>query len=425
MEEWKKYRLGDVISIASGFAYKGDLIGKGDSYLLSMGCVSFNENFLDKGARPYDGDCPERFYAKPGDIVLATRQQSDNLPILGMPAVIPSKFKENKMIVGANLYRVVIKDKAFDNRFLFWLLKTPAYVEHIRSCQSGTTVRMITKSNIEDFVFYAPEKSIRDRISDFLWTIDDKIEVNKRINDNFAFSFLLLTCFVLWLLKLINDNLQHQADALFKSFFVDFELFREREFIETELGLIPKNWKILSFGDFIVALTEKAPVDSLPEYSVTNNGIIPRDTKFNKKLSKSSSMNKVLRKNNLVFGMSREILNWGIMEDEIGGVSSAYNIYKIDEDLVDPTYLRLYMKAKIAEFNSLIGTAAREGQSLDKGQLMQKKIYVPTKDVLQDFFAHYVPIMESIHNAEQESSRLAQLRDALLPKLMSGELKIS
>jgi type I restriction enzyme S subunit len=212
---------------------------------------------------------------------------------------------------------------------------------------------------------------------------------------------------------------------LFKSFFVDFELFREGEFIETELGIIPKNWKILSFGDFIVALTEKAPVDSLPEYSVTNNGIIPRDTKFNKKLSKSSSMNKVLRKNNLVFGMSREILNWGIMEDEIGGVSSAYNIYKIDEDLVDPTYLRLYMKAKIAEFNSLIGTAAREGQSLVKGQLMQKKIYVPTKDVLQDFFAHYVPIMESIHNTEQESSRLAQLRDALLPKLMSGELKIS
>ena len=123
--------------------------------------------------------------------------------------------------------------------------------------------------------------------------------------------------------------------------------------------------------------------------------------------------------------MSREILNWGIMEDEIGGVSSAYNIYIIDEDLVDPTYLRFYMKAKISEFNSLIGTAAREGQSLDKGQLMQKKIYVPTKDVLQDFFAHYVPIMESIHNTEQESSHLAQIRDTLLPQLMSGEIKIS
>ena len=290
-----------------------------------------------------------------------------------------------------------------ESLFLYYLLSQNAFFDYVMLGAKGTKMPRGDRKQILQWPLSLPSMKEQRVISSFLKSLDDKIEVNRRI----------------------NDNLQHQAEALFKSFFVDFELFREGEFIETELGIIPKNWKILSFGDFIVALTEKAPVDSLPEYSVTNNGIIPRDTKFNKKLSKSSSMNKVLRKNNLVFGMSREILNWGIMEDEIGGVSSAYNIYKIDEDLVDPTYLRLYMKAKIAEFNSLIGTAAREGQSLDKGQLMQKKIYVPTKDVLQDFFAHYVPIMESIHNTEQESSRLAQLRDALLPKLMSGELKIS
>ena len=312
-----------------------------------------------------------------------------------------------------------------ESLFLYYLLSQNAFFDYVMLGAKGTKMPRGDRKQILQWPLSLPSMKEQRVISSFLKSLDDKIEVNRRINDNLTFSFLFLTCFVLWLLKLRNDNLQHQAEALFKSFLVDFELFREGEFIETELGLIPKNWKILPFGDFIVALTEKAPVDSLPEYSVTNNGIIPRDTKFNKKLSKSSSMNKVLRKNNLVFGMSREILNWGIMEDEIGGVSSAYNIYKIDEDLVDPTYLRLYMKAKIAEFNSLIGTAAREGQSLDKGQLMQKKIYVPTKDVLQDFFAHYVPIMESIHNTEQESSRLAQLRDALLPKLMSGELKIS
>ena len=327
---------------------------------------------------------------------------------------------DGKCWVSDNAIAVYAKDLV-DFYFLYYLMTTLDFHHH----HIGGAQPLMTQDIIGDFTIKLPSLSVQKEIVSILKSLDDKIECNRRINDNFTLSFLLLTCFVLWLLKLRNDNLQNQADALFKSFFVDFELFREGEFIETELGLIPKDWKILLFGDFIVALTEKAPVDSLPEYSVTNNGIIPRDTKFNKKLSKSSSMNKVLRKNNLVFGMSREILNWGIMEDEIGGVSSAYNIYKIDEDLVDPTYLRLYMKAKIAEFNSLIGTAAREGQSLDKGQLMQKKIYVPTKDVLQDFFAHYVPIMESIHNAEQESSRLAQLRDALLPKLMSGELKIS
>ena len=205
MEEWKEYRLGDIISISGGFAYKGELIGSGDNYLLSMGCVSFSENFLDKGARQYAGESPDRFYAYPGDIVLATRQQSDNLPILGMPAIIPSKYEGHKMIVGANLYRVDIKDKSFNNRFLYWLLKTPSYVNHIRSCQSGTTVRMITKANIEDYIFYAPDKTTRDHISDFIWALDDKIEVNRKI----------------------NENLEQQAQALFKSWFVDFEPFKK------------------------------------------------------------------------------------------------------------------------------------------------------------------------------------------------------
>ncbi len=229
MEEWKEYKLGDVISIAGGFAYKGNLIGEGDNFLLSMGCVSFSENFLDKGARQYAGECPERFYAVPGDIVLATRQQSDNLPILGMPAIIPSKYEGHKMIVGANLYRVDIKDKSFSNRYLYWLLKTPSYVNHIRSCQSGTTVRMITKSNIEDYVFYAPNKVTRDKISDFIWALDDKIELNRKI----------------------NANLEAQAQALFKSWFVDFEPFKDQPFVESELGMIPEGWKVGNIYEYI------------------------------------------------------------------------------------------------------------------------------------------------------------------------------
>ena len=221
-----------------------------------------------------------------------------------------------------------------------------------------------------------------------------------------------------------NDNLEQQAQALFKAWFVDFEPFKDGEFVNSELGMIPKGWRILAFKDFIEASSEKAPADSVPEYSVTNNGIIPREVKFNKKLSKSSSMNKVLRKDNLVFGMSRDILNWGLMEDEIGGVSSAYNIYKLNQQLVSPTYLKLYMKARIYDFNSLIGTAAREGQSLDKGQLLQKQIYIPSEICLRNFFEIYLPIMEVKQNLDEEAINLARLRDILLPRLMSGELKL-
>ena len=188
MEEWKEYRLGDIITIKGGYAYKGSLIGKGDNYLLSMGCVSFTEQFLDKGARNYEGDCDSRYYVSSGDIVLATRQQSDNLPILGLPAIIPQKYEGSKLIVGANLYKVENHNKDFPNSYLYWLLKSPQYIRHIRSCQTGTTVRMITKSNIEDYHFLAPSKSRRIEIARFLWNIENKIEVNRKINSNLECS---------------------------------------------------------------------------------------------------------------------------------------------------------------------------------------------------------------------------------------------
>lgn len=185
MEEWKEYRLGDIISIKSGFAYKGQEIGFGGNYLLGMGCVSFKEKFLDSGVRLYNGDCSEKYCVRAGDLVLATRQQSENQPILGMPAIIPSTYNGKKIIVGANLYKVEnVSD--FDNLYLYWLLKTPSYVNYIKSCQTGTTVRMITKANIENYSFCAPNSEKRRKILSILSSLDEKIEVNRRINDNLA-----------------------------------------------------------------------------------------------------------------------------------------------------------------------------------------------------------------------------------------------
>ena len=225
-----------------------------------MGCVSFTEQFLDKGARNYEGDCDSRYYVFSGDIVLATRQQSDNLPILGLPAIIPQKYESSKLIVGANLYKVENHNKDFPNSYLYWLLKSPQYIRHIRSCQTGTTVRMITKSNIEDYHFLAPSKSRRNEIARFLWNIENKIELNRKI----------------------NSNLEEQAKALFKSWFIDFEPFKDGKFVDSELGKIPEGWKMVQFETFISECQDKVKVGTYPAYSVTNNGITPRIEKFKK-----------------------------------------------------------------------------------------------------------------------------------------------
>ena len=223
----------------------------------------------------------------------------------------------------------------------------------------------------------------------------------------------------------INDNLEQQAQALFKSWFVDFEPFRDGEFVDSGLGMIPEGWSIICFNDFLTPSSQRTLQENIPEYSVTNTGIIPRDSKFKKQLSKSTSKNKILRKNNLVFGMSREILNWGIMYDEIGSVSSAYNVYIIDDLLVSPTYLKYYMTANIDYFKDLIGTAAREGQALDKGALVQKQICIPPYEILDDFLTRENGYKYKVDKLNSEIINLTNMRDLLLPKLMSGELKIN
>jgi type I restriction enzyme S subunit len=175
--DWETVRLGDLIEIKGGFAYKGENIGTGDVLLLGMGCVSFKERFLLSGARPYSGDNFNNYLVRPGDIVIATRQQSDNLPILGFPARVPSSFEEKKVIVGANLYRV-INATNFSNSLLFQLLRSNEYRNHILSNSKGSTVRMITKDAIENFKFKMPPTELLQEYSAVLSSLDDKIEVN-------------------------------------------------------------------------------------------------------------------------------------------------------------------------------------------------------------------------------------------------------
>ena len=198
MSEWKEYKLGDLISIKGGFSYKGEYIGTGDKFLLGMGCVSYSKTFLQSGARPYSGDCFDRFYAKPFDIVLATRQQSDNLPILGLPAIIPQSFWGEKVIVGTNLYKVDNYSEV-DNKYLYWLMRSPNYINYIHSCSKGSTVKMITKDAVESFVFMCPPKEERDFISGLLWQIEDKIDVLNRQ----------------------NQTLESMAETLFRHYFID------------------------------------------------------------------------------------------------------------------------------------------------------------------------------------------------------------
>ena len=398
MSDWKEYKLGDIANVQTGpfgsQLHNKDYVKKGTPIVTveHLGARMFTTQNL-----PCVSDVDKvrlgKYTLEEGDIVFSRVGSVDRCSYVSA--------KEAGWLFSGRCLRVRSNITVY-SLFLYYYLQQEDVKQSIRNIAVGATMPSINTKLLSEIIVSLPNLDVQNQIASILSVLDDKIECNRRI----------------------NDNLEQQAQALFKSWFVDFEPFKDQPFVESELGMIPRGWKVLSFKDFIKPVSDKVPVGSLPEYSVTNTGIIPRDAKFKKKLSSESSKNKILRRDNLVFGMSREILNWGIMEDEIGGVSSAYNIYEIEKEMVTPTYLKLYMTAKMADFNSLIGTAAREGQSLDKGALMQKLVYIPPKDLEESFWEKYNSMISIINKNLDESRRLEELRDTLLPKLMSGELKV-
>jgi len=162
-ESWEETRLGDLIEIRGGFSYHSGEIDTGNAFLLGMGCISFSNRFIEEGMRFYSNDFPENHLVKSGDIIIATRQQSENMPILGYPAMIPPDLEEKKLIIASNLYRVVNKSN-LNNEILYQLFRSSDYIERIRLNTKGTTVGMITKDAIEDYYFKIPPSDIIEKL---------------------------------------------------------------------------------------------------------------------------------------------------------------------------------------------------------------------------------------------------------------------
>ena len=417
MEKWKQYRLGDIISISSGLAYKGEHLGKGDSFLLGMGCVSYTEQFLEKGMRKYDGAYDDRYSLKAGDIVLATRQQSDNLPILGMPAIIPQKFHNQKMVFGTNLYKVNLNSTDFSNSFLYWLLKTPNYIHHIKSCQTGTTVRMITKANIEDYTFFCPEKSEREKICKFLWNIENKIALNRRI----------------------NDNLEQQAQALFKSWFVDFEPFKDGKFVESEMGMIPEGWRVGTIGEYCSIRSgyafkstwwQKTGTKVIKIKNITDNKTLDMSDCTHVSVEKTSkAIDFKASPGDLIIAMTGATIGKFCIipfHNESIYINQRVGKFFLGDNPLDKLPFIYCCLSYEPIYNEIISKGQGSAQPNIGGTDIENiRIILSTSTELKDFNSLLRPIFQKKMQIESELSKLSVLRDTLLPRLMSGELKIN
>lgn len=350
-------------------------------------------------------------------------------------------------------YRVKDKQK-LNNLYLKYYFDSQYFQSILQQwAGSGSTRAYIGITEQLKLPIILPDIDTQNEIVDIINRLDQKIYLNTQI----------------------NQTLEQIAQALFKSWFVDFDPVRAKvqalsdglsleqaelaamqaisgktaeeltalsqtqpdryaklvetakafpcEMVEVEGVEVPKGWKTIPFKDFIKDKKEKVgSLKNIPEYSVTNNGIIPRSQKFNKQLSKNPEKNKLLHKTDLVFGMSREILNWGIMVDDIGSVSSAYHVYSIDKNVINHLYLKMMMMNKFQYFNELIRPSSREGQSFDKELLKEKTVIVPSNFLLDHFLYKLELLNHQINTIKKETKTLISIRDTLLPELLNGKI---
>lgn len=467
-KDWNETTLGDKISVKGGFGYKGKFIGEGDSLLLGMGCVSFTEPFLHKGARKYSGDCKDTYFVKPGDIVLATRQQSDNLPILGFPAIIPNDYQGKKVIVGTNLYQIT-NESDIDNKFLYWLFKSPQYRGHILGMSKGTTVRMITKDAVETFKFKCPSKPEREAISNFLWQIQEKIELNRQM----------------------NQTLEQMAQALFQSWFVDFDpvidniimeapdSYREKipealqvkaekrkailnsppseggvpngrgghlpediqalfpnkfTFNDTLNKWIPEGWEVKSLDEEINLIGGGTPKTSIDEYwdgdipwfSVTDapndSDVFVIDTvKKVTQLGVDKSSTKILREGTTIISARGTVGKCAIVGVPMAMNQSCYGVQSKKKCRDVFTYLIL--RKNVSDLQNKSHGSVFSTITRDTFKAIQ--VVLPVDDTLiLKFEEQLTSSFEKIKRNLFQTETLTQLRDVLLPQLISGKLPV-
>ena len=307
------------------------------------------------------------------------------------------------LVYAGFLIKFSIDDNKVNPRILKYYTHSKPYFDWVHSFDTGGTRGNINAKTYGTMPIILPSRKIQDKIVSILKSFDDKIELNRRI----------------------NENLEQQAQALFKSWFVDFEPFKDGKFVDSEFGKIPEGWKVGILSDIANITMGQSPKGT--SYNEIGNGIVfyqgradfgnrfPSIRLFTTEPSRYAEPHSVLLSVRAPVGD----INIAVEKCCIGrGLASIYSKTGHQSFVL---YTMFSLKKELDKFNSE-GTVFG---SINRSSIENLKIVIPPINVM-DKFEHLVSkIDDMLLNLFQETTRLAQLRDILLPRFMSGELKIT
>lgn len=412
--EWLSTRLGDVTTWTSGGTPRKSELSYWNGDIPWISAVSM------KSTRLTDSDLKiteaglkngSRFADRDSVLLLVRGSELHKRIPIGI-AGCPVAFNQDVKAMKA-------KEGLIPMYLLYWLLANEplllSKVEH-----TGIGAGKLDTNVVKNLPLDLPPITEQRAIAHILGTLDDKIELNRRT----------------------NETLEEMVRAIFKSWFVDFDPVRAKaegrdpglpkhiadlfpdSFEESELGEIPKGWPLTPLKEILTAKNDQVGDSYAPEYSSTNEGLQLRSERFKKKLSASTSKNKLIRRGDLVFGLSRRVLNFGLMRDAVGCVSPAYKVFAINQSAVVPDFLERTIKMHPNYFYNAISASSREGQSISIEGLGLLKFVRPDHVVQSMFYRATGALRARTKCSQSETLTLAAIRDTLMPRLVSGDLRV-
>ncbi len=399
-------RLGTLTdrNIGYGIVQPGDSIPNGIPVIKVNNIISGLRNVHDLETTSIENDKKySRTKLLGGELIVSV------VGTIGKTAIVPKDF------AGCNLVRATALIDIPDPQMTKWVkyyIDSPNGQHYIRE-NLNTTVQptLNIKSLVEMPIPIYSSDYIRTATC-FLSHFDDKIEVNRRI----------------------NDNLEQQAQALFKSWFVDFEPFKDGEFVESELGMIPKGWRVGTIGDICkfengYAFRSETYLEKGTYRVVTIKNVQDGYLDMSGANFLSEKPIKMPNYCSLVVG---DILlsltgNVGrccfVTEDNLLLNQRVAKIKPIQ--IEDWSYT--YALFRLTELKDRIISIAKgtAQANLSPIETLKMAIVIPPRVILDDFSLLGKSIFQKIISNRIEIKNLAQLRDTLLPRLMSGELKIN
>ena len=421
MSEWKRYKLGELLSIKHGWAFKSEnYVKDGKTALVTLRNISEDSRFVFDVNKTtyYGGEYPEEYNLNEGDLIIPLTEQVVGL--LGNSAFVPN-FSDIKFVLNQRVGKVQEKYEKIDKIFLKYLLSTTTVRTQMEYRASGTKQRNISPKDIYDIEVYIPELVIQKYIGRILYNLDKKIQINNQINQEL--EAMAKTLYDYWF---VQFDFPDQNGKPYKSsggkMVYNPELKRE----------IPEGWGVETLVDNTLSKVIKPGIDHFTQKTylatsdVVNTSIKDgrlitfenRETRANMQPSVNSVWFAKMKSSNkhlfLPHSM-KELIDSTILSTGFMGLQCKEESFEYIASFISDPNFEIFK-------DTLSHGATQEAVNID--DLRSVPVIIPDDYILREFHRIAKSIFLNLGRNMIEDKTLSSLRDWLLPMLMNGQVKV-